>query len=418
MGNELFISHAKNLEDVLLWRALKHVQQGSYIDIGAHDPDVDSVSKAFHAAKWHGLHVEPVPSAAAKLRTHRPGDTVIEAIVTLPHENAEIFVFPDSSLTTTNEKMAQFHLGQGQKAERVPVGAVALEELMSVALQPVHWLKIDAQGDEGVVLESWGASPVRPWVLVIKSNYPLLTSGREQWEPALARRGYKHALFDGISHFYFHESHPELQSSFQSGPNALDGFTLSGTATNLFTANITRQSEGLLQSLQKRVELAESRLKRVEAANTLLERQYADICSSTSWRVTVPLRLGVKAMRQPVRAARSLARRATRIPGLIKRVGAGLARRLARHQGLKRVVRRMVDAYPPLGRWTRKLIQHVPAGMVTAAVPRRRHAAKGATGPHPGMWAVDLSGGTEQQLKSIERLLLDLSGPPPKGKAQ
>lgn len=417
MSNEIFVSYAKNLEDVLLWRALKNVQHGSYIDIGAHDPDVDSVSKAFHGAKWHGLHVEPVPSAAAKLRVQRPGDTVIEAIVTLPHEEPQFFVFSDSSLSTVSQQLAEFHVSHGLKAERVQAGVVSLEELLSVAVQPVHWLKIDAQGHEGIAIESWGASPVRPWLLVVKGIFPVPTAGREQWEPALAWRGYKHVFFDGISHFYLHESHPELQTSFQSGPNALDGFTLSGTATNLFTVNILRQAEGLVQSLQKRVELAESRLKRVDAANVLLERQYADICGSTSWRVTAPLRLWFKAMRQPVRAARSLARRTTKLPGVLKRVGATLARRLARNQVLKRVVRRMVDAYPPLGRWARKLIQHVPAGLVATQPQRKRDVAKSSPGSHSAKWAVDLSGDTEQQLKSMERLLLDLSGPPPKGKA-
>ena len=30
-----FISYAQNFEDVMLWRALKHISEGFYIDIGA-----------------------------------------------------------------------------------------------------------------------------------------------------------------------------------------------------------------------------------------------------------------------------------------------------------------------------------------------------------------------------------------------
>ena len=33
-----FISYAQNNEDVLLWRALGHVRDGFYIDVGANDP--------------------------------------------------------------------------------------------------------------------------------------------------------------------------------------------------------------------------------------------------------------------------------------------------------------------------------------------------------------------------------------------
>ena len=42
------ISYAQNFEDVILWRALKHVEAGRYIDIGANDPEKDSVTKVFY----------------------------------------------------------------------------------------------------------------------------------------------------------------------------------------------------------------------------------------------------------------------------------------------------------------------------------------------------------------------------------
>jgi hypothetical protein len=41
-------SYAQNFEDVMLWRALGHVAQGFYIDLGAHDPVIDSVSHALY----------------------------------------------------------------------------------------------------------------------------------------------------------------------------------------------------------------------------------------------------------------------------------------------------------------------------------------------------------------------------------
>ena len=42
-----FVSYAQNMEDVMLWRALKDVDQGFYVDVGANDPNVHSVTKAF-----------------------------------------------------------------------------------------------------------------------------------------------------------------------------------------------------------------------------------------------------------------------------------------------------------------------------------------------------------------------------------
>jgi len=47
-----FISYAQNHEDVLLYRALKGVGKGFYIDVGANDPEEDSVTKAFYDRGW------------------------------------------------------------------------------------------------------------------------------------------------------------------------------------------------------------------------------------------------------------------------------------------------------------------------------------------------------------------------------
>ncbi len=41
------VSYAQNFEDVVLWRALLHVEAGFYIDIGAQPPVLDSGSRGF-----------------------------------------------------------------------------------------------------------------------------------------------------------------------------------------------------------------------------------------------------------------------------------------------------------------------------------------------------------------------------------
>jgi hypothetical protein len=48
-------SYAQNFEDVMLWRALSHIEDDVCIDIGAQDSIIDSVSLAFHKRGWNGL---------------------------------------------------------------------------------------------------------------------------------------------------------------------------------------------------------------------------------------------------------------------------------------------------------------------------------------------------------------------------
>ena len=69
-----FVSYAQNFEDVMLWRALKHVEFGFYVDVGANDPEVDSVTKLFYDNGWRGVNVEPVTQWYEKLHRERSRD--------------------------------------------------------------------------------------------------------------------------------------------------------------------------------------------------------------------------------------------------------------------------------------------------------------------------------------------------------
>jgi hypothetical protein len=41
----------------MLWRALQQVESGFYIDVGANDPVVDSVTQAFYQRGWERIVV-------------------------------------------------------------------------------------------------------------------------------------------------------------------------------------------------------------------------------------------------------------------------------------------------------------------------------------------------------------------------
>ncbi|MEM1062808.1 MAG: FkbM family methyltransferase, partial [Planctomycetota bacterium] len=72
-----FVSYAQNLEDVMLDRALKNIEAGFYIDVGACDADIDSVTKAFYDRGWSGINIEAVPELAEKLTLARPRDVTL-----------------------------------------------------------------------------------------------------------------------------------------------------------------------------------------------------------------------------------------------------------------------------------------------------------------------------------------------------
>jgi FkbM family methyltransferase len=221
-------SYAQNFEDVILWRALKHVEGGFYIDVGAQHPLNDSVSKAFYERGWRGIHVEATPSYAKLLRQDRPDETVVEAALSNQHGSITFFEIPETGLSTGDAEIADRHQRQGFKLRETTVSALTLSDVFAlVGEREVHWLKIDVEGMEKQAIESWGDHPNRPWIVVVESTVPnTRIPSHQDWELILIKKGYSHVYFDGLSRFYISNMHGELLSSLTLPPNVFDNFSV------------------------------------------------------------------------------------------------------------------------------------------------------------------------------------------------
>ncbi|EFP64317.1 methyltransferase, FkbM family [Ralstonia pickettii] len=230
------ISYAQNFEDVMLWRALGHVAEGFYIDVGAQHPTIDSVSKAFYEHGWRGIHVEPTSTYATLLRQDRPDETVLQAALTHTHGTLTFYEIPETGLSTADATIAERHKQQGFQTRETTVPCLTLADVFEHAgSRDIHWLKIDVEGFERQVLEGWGQSLARPWIVIVESTLPLTTiESHSHWEPLLLGRDYEHAYFDGLNRYYVSTGHPELREAFRAGPNVFDGFALNGTASAPF----------------------------------------------------------------------------------------------------------------------------------------------------------------------------------------
>ncbi|MAN65813.1 MAG: hypothetical protein CME91_04075 [Hyphomonadaceae bacterium] len=223
------VSYAQQFEDVMLWRALKDVSNGAYIDIGANDPVVDSVSLLFYEKGWRGMHVEPMPEFAQRLREAREDEEVLEAAVGESDGEIELYSFGGTGLTTSIRQHAERHQKDGRAVELIKVPCLPLSKIFErFNRRHVHWLKIDVEGMEGAVLETWGESQIRPWIVVVESTLPNSQSpAYESWEHELTGRGYSFAYFDGLNRFYVHEDHQDRATAFSLPPNFFDYFSLS-----------------------------------------------------------------------------------------------------------------------------------------------------------------------------------------------
>lgn len=296
------VSYAQNFEDVILWRVFHNLDVGFYIDIGAQDPVVDSVSLAFYEHGWRGVHIEPTKQYSDKLRNARPSDFIEQLAVGSSGGPLTFFEFSGTGLSTADPVLAKRHQDAGFFVVETQVEIVPLDFILNkYGDGPVHWLKIDVEGLEKSVLESWCTSQVRPWVLIVESTSPLSQKQTHtEWESMVVEKGYYFAYFDGLNRFYVHQEHYDLLHYFTTPPNIFDGFVLSGTASQPFCQHLTnklQKAEAKIQEVEAKVEEAEAKVQEVEAKvedaevrAKEAEANVSDMCNSRSWRITAPLR--------------------------------------------------------------------------------------------------------------------------------
>ena len=289
-----FVSYSQNFEDVLLWRAFHDVEQGRYIDVGAQDPEFDSVSLAFYKAGWRGIHVEPTAFYANKLREARPDETVIEAAVT--DAAGPIRFYELGGLSSGRKDIANHHKKSGHKPQETLVPTIRLDQLLELESGDIHWLKVDVEGMEADVLRSWGKSTRRPWVLVIESTFPNSQEPTEHlWIDQVLSRGYSEAFFDGLSRYFVHETHSELSSRLNRPANVFDAYQV--TTQHFSTSQTREEAEARQSASDTRGAAISSQLAQARERIRDVEIQFAEAEKhlSEQWRVEREARVAANA---------------------------------------------------------------------------------------------------------------------------
>jgi FkbM family methyltransferase len=199
------LTYSQNAEDLRLKQALGDVTLGTYIDIGAADPDINSVTQLFYDDGWRGVNVEPGPKFA-RLAQHRSEDRNLQLAVGASDASDVVFYvthpYSDLSSLIAPDPDALGDLVQRVEEVRVPTRSLVtiLDEAM---IDTIHFMKVDVEGAEAEVLQSNDWSRHRPWIVLVEA----IEAGRHAlnystWESILLDAGYVFAYFDGINRFY------------------------------------------------------------------------------------------------------------------------------------------------------------------------------------------------------------------------
>jgi FkbM family methyltransferase len=238
-----FISYAQNFEDVLLHRALSEIENGFYIDIGAGDPVIDSVTKSFYDSGWSGINIEPNIGSYMELARYRSRD--LNLMVALGHKTGKIdfWQMNHNALSTASEHLFLKHEMNGFQGKRIEVECRTLSDICAEFAQvaDIHFLKVDVEGFEREVLLGANFVDFRPWIVVVEATTPnTQVDVSKEWIQLLTEYKYEIVYKDGLNIYFLAAERKYLTEKFEYPPNVFDQFIKYDHSLNL-ELSIARQ---------------------------------------------------------------------------------------------------------------------------------------------------------------------------------
>jgi FkbM family methyltransferase len=370
------VSYAQTYEDILLWRALKHVARGFYIDVGANDPEADSVTKIFYDHGWHGINVEPLPAYQRQLEQQRPRDVNLAVAAGAVEGTLTLFDFPAMrGWASPDAVVAASHREHGLQAVELRVPVQTLAHICARHVDgDIHFLKIDVEGFEAEVIRGMDFARWRPWIVIVEATLPnSQIANFAAWEDALVAHLYHYAYFDGLNRYYVAAEHQELAAALTVQPNVFDDFITAGqlhaelsqcaaekqaqradaaarrvAAAAQIAHRAAEQAQQTAQQMMQRALVAEDAARQTAA-------EIAAIHASRAWKATLLLRWGRQAVSAAVRNVRA---RLSAMRAAARRAPQALVRAVLPSDGLYTSAGRKLAAFPRIERLARALAFH------------------------------------------------------------
>ena len=262
----MLTSYAQALEDIVLHRALGEIDGGFYIDVGANDPVIDSVTKLYYELGWRGINVEPSPFWFAKVQADRPRDINLNLAMS---DAPGVFTFHEiegSGLSTLVEDVASRHESNGMARRSYDIATDTLASICAKhAPETIHFLKVDVEGAEEKVLLGADFGKHRPWIVLVEATEPLSSAPSHLgWDHLLTSAGYEFVLFDGLNRYYIAEERQELKPRFAVPGDRYE--TISAVWTLGHWRRIADEREVEIAQLRAELNSAQTELAEIKAS--------------------------------------------------------------------------------------------------------------------------------------------------------
>ncbi len=258
------ISYAQNFEDVMLRRVFEDRNNGFYVDVGAMDPVLESVTKYFYDQGWSGINIEPNEWFYKKLIEDRPRDINLKVAVGGHAEIRPLHVFQEYGISTFDESNRDRFTQLGYQAEEKTVEVTTLAAVCEhYVTRRIDFLKVDCEGWEKAALEGADWDRFRPTIVIVEATEPGTTAPSwSEWQPLLEAARYEMVYFDGLNRFFLQREFGDLRCHFRQPPNIFDEFQIHATVE---AKQVSRALQEERDHLKMRVAELETQTARLEA---------------------------------------------------------------------------------------------------------------------------------------------------------
>jgi len=217
------VSYAQNREDIVLAAFFEDAETGFYVDVGANDPEIDSVTKYFYERGWSGINIEPQTGHYEHLRSVRKRDINLNMGVGAKKGKLTLRQYKGDGLSTLSSDIKDEYKTNPDDNTRIyadsVVNIVTLASIFSEhKVTAIQFMKVDVEGFEYEVLTSNDWSKYRPEVICIEANHII-----KDWHSLLNSNGYELAFFDGLNEYFTDNKKPEIKQRFSYVKSVLLG---------------------------------------------------------------------------------------------------------------------------------------------------------------------------------------------------
>ena len=214
-----FISYSEYFEDLILFCIFYDVKNGFYIDIGANDPNICSVTKAFYLRGWYGINVEPLSEKYKALIEERKRDINLQTAIAQIEGNQTFYEF--GSRSTLNKQYVEW---KNKSIINIKVDTMAnICRKYIPNNEVIQFCKIDVEGGEKNVLLGNDFEKYRPKIFCIESTRHFIPC-HHLWEYILLKNNYSFAFQYKVNRYYIDNRIPDLRQRFVLAEKALEKF--------------------------------------------------------------------------------------------------------------------------------------------------------------------------------------------------